>query len=438
MSSFFSLKPIVNTSFIREYLFLKKTEFYSRERLEEIKFKRLKELCLYAYKYCSYYTELFRQSGLNPEKIQSCEDIKVLPLLTKDIIRNNLIGITSKKCNIRNLEYVTTGGSTGEPLGFYLEKRKTYARTYAYEWRQYNWGHVNIYSKKARIRGKVLENELFKMDKNVLFLSAFHLTANTASQYIRKLEEFQPEYIEAYPSAILILSEYIIEKNMVIHLKNLKSIFLSSETVDDVQKKKISLTFCGAQVFNKYGNCEQVTMIGQCPEGELHEFEEYSYTEILQEDRTKVKNGIGSIVGTSFVNFASVFIRYKTDDLVEVSEKNQCKCGRQHRIIDKIVGRNQDYLLGKDCQHISVAAINSHSKAFEGILGLQYYQEKKGKAIIRVVAKDELTEDKRKEIIQEASYRSAESIQFQIKQVQFLEKNRRGKNLYVVRKCDER
>ncbi|SEO72526.1 phenylacetate--CoA ligase family protein [Propionispora vibrioides] len=428
------VKFLVNPVFIKERFLLKRSEKYSQDQLQSLKMKRLQDLCIYAYENCGYYREIFNQTGFNPERLRYFDQIKCLPFLTKEIVRNNLAGLTSKKMKSSQLEYVTTGGSTGTPLGFYLQKNVTYPLTYAYEWRQYNWGRINFFDKRARIRGLVIQKGIFQKTSDTLFLSAFHLIEKNAVEYVRLLESFCPNFIEAYPSAILFLAKWIINNSLKPILPNLKAIFLSSETVSMEQKEVISQAFSGVKVFNKYGNCEQATIIGQCELGRLHEFEEYSYTEYLDDDNNPVTEGIANLVSTSFVNKATVLIRYKTDDIVELG-KEKCLCGRNHRVIENIVGRTHEYLLGRDGQHITIAAINSHSDAFDEVLGFQYYQEIPGEAIIKVICEDKLSKQRKEKMMAEATFRSAGLIKFKVQQVEDLVKSPRGKSLYIVRRC---
>jgi phenylacetate-CoA ligase len=345
-----------------------------------------------------------------------------------------LADLVSKAVPPSSLESISTGGSTGIPLQFFIEKNVTYEKTLAYEWRQYNWGGVAYFDRRVRIRGLVLDN-IYKKAGHNLYLSALHLTRSNVEDYIHLMEEFSPVYIEAYPSSIILISQWLLDTGYVPHLPHLKSVFLSSETVSEAEQNLIRKCF-RCLVLNKYGNSEQATIIGQCERGAMHDFEEYSLTEFLDENGLEVNQGESELISTSFVNFATFFIRYRTGDLVDAGSPS-CDCGRSHRTVNRIIGRSQDYLIGKHGEHISVAAINSHSDAFNGLLEIQYVQDQPGQAVIKVVASNALRVAQKNKMVEEATYRAAGNVQFSLQEVDAIEKSSRGKKKFILRRMNE-
>ena len=427
------LSVLCNVHYIGERRLIRKSDGYSRDELDALKASRLRDICSYAYKNCPYYTRLFDDCWFDPESARYPDDLTKLPFLTRQTVQKNFAEMTSGAIKKQNLQYVTTGGSTGTPLGFYLEKHVTYARTLAHEWRQYIMGGVRYFDRRVRLRGRVLK-EFSLREGNTLFLSAFHLTSDLVPRYLEELRKFSPDFIEAYPSALAFISEWMSLHGTALDLPGLKAIFLSSETVSAPQKSLMERVW-GCKVINKYGTSEQVAMIGQCETGASHEFEEYGFTEYLDEAGKNVHSGTAEIVGTGFVNRATPFIRYKTGDLAKL-RGSRCGCGRVHRVIDSILGRGQDYLLGRNSERISGAAINTHSDAFDGVLGFQYVQETRGEATIRVVPGEALDAGRISKIINEASYRTGGTVSFTAEVVSDLEKSPRGKTLFIVRRCD--
>lgn len=421
---------VLSSAFRRERKLLKESEGYSRDQLHALKLQRLRDICGYAYENCPYYRERFDQAGVDPARIDE-DSIRKLPLLSKQDIQQNLASITSRAIAPNKLWYVTTGGSSGTQLGLNLEAGVTYNRTYAYEWRQYNWGGVGYWQRRMVMRGRVLSDVALRRGQN-LFLSSFHLTEETVPRYVEELERFSPVYIEAYASSLAFLAEWMLRHRATPRLPKLRAVFLSSETALPHQCETIARAF-GCRVFNKYGNSEQATIIGMCAQGRHHEFEEYSFTEYLDEQGNEASAGMAELVGTSFVNRATPLIRYRTGDWVEL-DGTPCACGRAHRTIKRIVGRSQEYLLGCDGERISIAAINTHSDVYDGIADFQYVQEKPGAAVIRVLAAD-LSDRQRERIIAEATHRTAQTIAFTLETVNSLTKTRGGKRLMIVRNC---
>ena len=104
--------------------FLNESQWYSLEELRNYQFRQLKKLLLHANANVPYYRELFRKEKIDVEKFSKLEDIRKIPILTKEIIRENRDLLVSK-LHKDKLQYVTTSGSTGTPLGFYWEKGRT-------------------------------------------------------------------------------------------------------------------------------------------------------------------------------------------------------------------------------------------------------------------------------------------------------------------------
>ena len=131
MAKFFALLPFYKT-FRSTYTFLQKSQWLSKEQLEQYQLHELKKLVKHAYENVPYYRRIFDERHLKPEDIQQIADLKKLPFLTKEIIRDNLRDLTAKNYTQDELEYVTTGGSTGIPLGFYYHKGISHAHEEAF------------------------------------------------------------------------------------------------------------------------------------------------------------------------------------------------------------------------------------------------------------------------------------------------------------------
>ena len=93
------------------YNFLKKSQSWDENRLEEYQFEQLSKLLNHSYENVPYYTRIFDERGLKTSDIQDFKDLRLLPYLTKDLIRNNLQDLKAKNFPENKFEYVTTGGT---------------------------------------------------------------------------------------------------------------------------------------------------------------------------------------------------------------------------------------------------------------------------------------------------------------------------------------
>ena len=284
------------------------------------------------------------------------------------------------------------------------------------------------------LRGRFFAEPAVRLFNN-LYLSVVQLSPATVEAYVNELVAYRPTYIEAYPTAARLIAEWILRQPSLPSFPGLKAVFLSSETVSEKDRQRIGQAF-GSPAYNKYGNSEQATIIGQCEHGTHHEFEEYAFTEYLPVDEGQAPAGTAEIVSTTFVNRATPLIRYRTGDLAVLSS-GSCACGRGLRTVQAVLGREQDYLLTARGEQLTAALIGSHIDAFDRVARFQYYQEEPGFAVIRVVPLEPLTDDQARDIIAQATRRSGGRIEFSLEVVHELELTERGKGRLIVRMCDD-
>ena len=186
---------------------LERLQWVSPSKLAELQFEKLKALLIHAGKNIPFYAKRFRASGFDPAKMQSVEDFKVLPFLTKAEIRENLKDMTWSNCP-GGLHRYNTGGSSGQPLIFYFDRRRqaydAAARALTHRW----WG-IDVGDKEVYLWGSPLE--ITKQDRikdirdrltNQILLSAFELSPAQLHLYVKKMEKFKPKCLFGYPSSI--------------------------------------------------------------------------------------------------------------------------------------------------------------------------------------------------------------------------------------------
>lgn len=164
----FSLVPIryrLGTRFWQIKNFIENAEKWDSETIKKWQTQKLKETVTNVYAHVPGYYLLYKDAGVKPEDIQSLDDIKILPFVTKELIRDNLKDFTSQAISRLRRLYVTTGGSTGIPFGFYhTEFDNVVERAFMYSgWQRAQW---NMGDKSAVLRGSFVgnENNIFSYD----------------------------------------------------------------------------------------------------------------------------------------------------------------------------------------------------------------------------------------------------------------------------------
>jgi len=380
-------------TFKEMYKFLQKSQWWSREQLEEYQLQQLGKLLNHAYKNVPYYKKVFDERGLKPKDIQDFKDLQKLPFLTKEIIQDNLNDLKARNYPADKFEYVTTGGSTGIPLGFYYERGVSRAREWAFM--KTLWDRVGYHFRdkcvilrgnvvKSADKGKFWEYSLFG---RWLILSSYHMTDENLPKYIEKIMRFKPKFIQAYPSAITILARFMRENNIE-PFPTVKAILCGSENLYQWQRKLLEDVF-QCRVYSWYGHTEQAVLAGECEKSTYyHIFPEYGIVEIIGKDGKPVtaENEIGEIVATGLNNFICPLIRYRTMDLA-VPANGKCECGRDYPLLKKVEGRLQELVVAGDGSLIPLgpAIFGIHDAEWTKVKQIQFLQEKPGELIIQVV-----------------------------------------------------
>lgn len=422
-------------TFNNTYKFLKLSEKWSEEQQNEYQMKQVKQIIKYSYENVPYYTRLFNENNIKPEYIQGFNDLKIIPYLTKEIIQSNLDELVSKKYNKNKLKYVTTGGSTGMPMGFYQDKNREQKIEWAYTanlWSRIGYDPAANY-KMVILRGNRPRVGISEYVGKKLILSSFNLTKDNITSYIQKILDFKPDFIQAYPSSIALLSKYIIDNNIFILLPNLRAILCASENLYDFQRKQLEQAF-NTRVYSFYGHTEHSCIAGECDKSKYYHLQsEYGYTELINQSGFDAidEDEAGEIVCTGFNNYAFPFIRYRTGDIA-INSNEKCKCGRNYKLIKKIEGRKQEYFIDKLGSKVTFTCSDEALWNVSNKIYLyQYVQNEFGKVSLHIQNKNKFTKDDENCVIRDFK-KFYPKFDIELSFTDHIEKTKMGKFKYLV------
>ena len=427
------------------YNFIKKSQWWNKEKINEYQFKKLHQLIKRSYENVPYYRDLFDKNGIEPEKIKDFDDFKKIPFLTKEIIRKNKDKLKSKDYPDYRFQYMATSGSTGKPLGLYVDKIGYSVDSFAFQKLKLEWAGCRIYDKSVDIRGVVTipsadKGKFWKysMLRRAMFLSSFHLSEENLPKYIEKIRKFKPKYLLAYPSAITEIARYM-EKNHIKPISSLKVIFCTAETLYDWQRKLLKEVF-QCRIFETYGHSENSALASYCEKSDyFHFFPEYGFVELIGKNDELVTKECekGEIVVTGFRNDLFPFIRYKTGDMGIYTEK-KCSCGRNCLLLKKIEGKwQQEYIYAKDDRPIPFTTLDIHFKVFDNVKQFQFYQKEKGILILRILKKNEYSNNDTKIIEKEFAEIFQNDVELKIEFVDEIQKTNTGKHSYLIQELQK-
>ena len=419
-------------------IFLNKAQWWSKSNIQNWQFKKTKEIIEYAYNNVPGYNQLFRENNVIPLDYKELTDIIKFPTITKEIIRDNLKDFTSRKIPKYKLVYMTTGGSTGIPFGFYNTIKNYYIeRAFIYTgWERTSW---KLAERAAVMRGSFIgsEEKFYKYDRfnNELLLSSYYLNENTYHNYLSKILDFNPKHIQAYPSSAMLFSKYIIGNDDIGKI-NCKTLFLGSENLYDWQKKLIKKAFPESSIIHWYGHAEKVILADYCESNEqFHIWPFYGLTEILDKNGKEVsQNETGELVGTSFWNYATPFIRYRTKDFAKKGEEYCKNCKRQFKLIEQIDGRLQEFIISSNGRFISMTSINMHDDIFDKIKQFQFYQDTPGLVTFKYIPKITFSNDDGIDIYNRIKLKLVNDFELNIMEVENIEIKKSGKYSFLEQK----
>jgi len=420
--------------------FLEEAQWWNKEAIERWQLRKLREIVRYAYENVPAYYFLYKEAGVRPDDIQDLSNIKLLPFVTKELIRDNLEDFTSRSIPRWKLRYITTGGSTGIPLGFYHTEINGFMENAFMHmgWERVGW---KLGDSSAVLRGTFVgsKENFWKYDScgRELLLSSYYLTEETYERYVEKILEYKPLHLQAYPSSATILSDLIISNDDVGRV-NFQIVLLGSENIYDWQKERVSQAFPGARLFGWYGHSEQVVLASMCEySDQYHIWPFYGFTEILDEDGNEVGEGeVGELVGTSFWNYATPFLRYRTMDTARKGKFGCDRCGRQFQLLVDIEGRVQDILITKTERYIPVPSTSIHSDIFDNVKQFQFYQDTPGRVVFKVVRKDGYTDEDTEKIYRGLKRKLGEDMELEIAFVDEIPKTPRGKYRFLDQRLE--
>lgn len=368
------------------------------------------------------------------ERLTPFEALKAFPFLDKDTVQTNQRDYLPRDFNKISHYETTTGGTSGNQLKIFLDDN---AQSVELGFMHRQWQRVGYTTRhrKATFRGVSFSNlrpGVFWQHNpvyNELQFSPFHMSEGNLEAYIDQILHFAPAYFHGYPSALDVLAEYVLRHRITDKMPPIKAVLLGSEGASEAQRERIEQAF-RTRVYSWYGHSERVVLAGECEKNSTyHHFPDYGILEIIDDnDNTCDREGDrGEIIGTGLFNRCMPLIRYRTGDYATRLD-SQCDCGRCWDRFTDVEGRwKQDMVIGRSGARISMAALNMHGPLFERVVRYQYYQDKPGICVLKVMVVPEFTERDRTDIAKAYDAKVGNEVQFHVKVVEEIPLTTRGK-----------
>jgi phenylacetate-CoA ligase len=411
-------------------------QWFAGDRLRSYQEERLRNV-LRSASHSPYWKKIFQDYQLNTSFNNPFEELAKLPVLSKDVIKRNIRDFYNPTIAKQKLVSRHTSGTTGGGLVFH-ETPLAEQECWATWWRYRQWHGITRDTWCGYFGGRSIVPvhwnkppfwRINRPGKQVLF-STYHLTPDTCELYLGYIRERNIRWLHGYPSMLSLFAAYLQGKNIRAN-GVLDIITTGAESLLPHQSETILRTF-GCELRQHYGQAEGVANISECPMGNLHVDEDYSYVEFLPID--DVSNQY-RLIGTNWSNHAFPLLRYDTGDLVTISTERTCPCGRPGRLVDEIDGRKEDYVLLPN--GVKVGRLDHIFKDLIHVQEAQFRQNHPKRVEIWVVkgqGYDECGEES--QLLLETRKRLGHDINIQIRYVNSIERTKSGKLRFVVSNLD--
>jgi phenylacetate-CoA ligase len=391
---------ITGKSIYKSLMFLEKSQYWSREQIDEYQNNRLRKLIQHSYENVPFYRELFMDLRIKPIDIQTKEDLKKIPIITKEDLKKSKGKHLATNIDKKDIVFSSSSGSTGEPFQFYKTKSSnsftTAAALRGWYWMEYQLG--DSYTKVSMNPRASLIKKVQDYINNSLYLSSTQLTGVEFSRIAESIIKFNPKYIRCYPVPLYFLAQQFEQIYGKYQGQSLLAINTTGSTLSDKVRLKVEEVF-GVKIFDSY-SCEGGAMFFECPTHKhYHPSEEYAIQEYLEDSYTlsDPERPLRHIT-TDLHNFASPFIRYDTQDYIVLGDQEPCSCGRHFQNIKKIKGRDSDVLVTSSGKYLIVENFVAYFEWITEVDQIQIIQNKLDEIIIKMIVNKYFTENTLKKV----------------------------------------
>jgi len=331
-------------------------ESWTRQQWEAWHAEKLELMLHHAVTHVPFYQKYWQVQRRNGSKV-SWKYLENWPVLEKERVRNSPQAFISDNIRVRNLYVDQTSGTTGRPTLIY-ESRETVQKWFAlFEARIRRWYNVSYKQRWAIFGGqKVVPLDkksppfwVHNLGLNQLYFSVFHISSDTAINYVEALNRFSPTHLIVYPSSLSVLANHVLEQNL--KPPKMQVIFSNSEKLLPHQKELIEQAF-HSPVVDTYGMTELVSGASECAYGAMHFWPEMGIIELLDHQTKEFiqsDHRSGEFIFTGLFNEDMPLIRYRNGDAGYLPTWDcSCECGKGLPKFGEIFGRQNDLIVTPD------------------------------------------------------------------------------------------
>jgi len=331
---------------------------WPREKIMEYSSKRMREMIKHAYTSSNFYKTLYKRAGIEYKDLDAVP-IEELPVIDKEMIRNNFFDIVTDSISSKEIEMamknselmvrigkyilVHTSGSTGKPCNFLYDidaldmieanmVRISIGGKKEIGWSDFPIKVLYVASVGSGYASTVLAmNGIKKYRAKSMVLNA----ADPIDTWKDKIKNFNPNYLAGYPSCIKILAD--MQQRGEINIKP-KKIITGGEPLSKEISNYLSSVF-DADVIDYYGCTESIFLgMGTSWYEGMYLMDDMNYVEVDE---------FGRLIITPLYNKIFPLIRYRLNDVVKGFDR-EYKGPLPYTYIKRVIGREEEIMWFKN------------------------------------------------------------------------------------------
>jgi phenylacetate-CoA ligase len=374
--------------YLRHYRALRRSQYDPPETVRACQWAAVRRLLEHAYATVPYYRERLDRAGIAPADVRDFDDYRRLPVLTKSDLREHGDRLLSGAYDRARLTAKKTSGSTGVSVCVFVDEDslqwKRACTLRSDEWSGYRfgeavgmvWGNPEYVKRgwRGRLRNALLERasylDTLKMDEAAL------------TRFTDALRRRRPPLLFGHAHSVYLLAEYVRKAGGGVRPRG---IITTAMVLHAWQRRVIEEVF-DCPVTNRYG-CEEVSLIAcECERhAGLHVNADGVYVEAVRDGRPAAPGEPGSLVVTDLTNRAMPLLRYQVGDVGVLAER-RCPCGRGLPLLERLEGREADYVVTPAGELISgISLTENFALHVPGVAQIQIVQETVSRFRFRIV-----------------------------------------------------
>lgn len=375
---------------------LERSQWLGPREMADLQDRRLQDLLRHVTERNPHYRRFWAEHGVDAARIRTVADLPALPILTKEHIQTHWQAMVSEGYPGRDIVLDRTGGSSGKPLQFAMDRPRRFSRVaaaYRHDrwagWElgrrsAYIWGHPQAFLRRpgwrARWRNRLLDRRIV--------LDSSSLTPETMLGFLRTLQGYRPHVLIGYANSVYIFARFLLAQGRAADLPPLAGVITSAEVLGE-ERRQVIEQCCGCRVYDRYGSRETGIIGSECDRHDgLHLCSEHLVVEVERGGRPAAAGETGRLLITDLSNRGMPLIRYRIEDM-GVALAGACSCGRGLARLGMAAGRETDFLVTPEGRLVSGAALTIYLIArTPGIRQAQIVQDRPGAVVLRVVAGD--------------------------------------------------